>query len=577
NATTAPGYSGVPVIILDGTGGNGGNGIEITAANCEIYGLEIAHFSGRGIYIHGSTAGNFVIGAAGKGNVIRENEYYGISVDGADYGIIAYNKVGTDATGTICAGNSYDGIDFINAADHNQVLLNHVSCNGYNGIQIGGSGYNVLKGNIIGPLNNECQGNQYRGIDIEDGSQNNTVGGTSPADFNKIAGNLYYGIEVKNSSPNNLLSGNSYVCNNYGAIALNYDGNNSMVAPSITSANTSTISGTSSPNATIEVFKSQNTNPTQCTNTPSNQGADFIGITSADAGGNWILSGSFAGYIVATATDANGNTSSFGTSIYTGTTDTLINECSGYIPFITAYFNSSASTVCEKQCLNFTDQSQNAAAWKWNFESGVPESSTQQNPDNICYFTPGVFPVQLTVYDANGIDSSVAILYITVNATPSIPLISQQGDTLFSPASTGYQWFLNTIIIPGATDQQYVVTQNGFYSVEITDSVGCTAISVATYINITGIPGLENSWVEINPIQQSSDAWLTIHGMNGKTCEFSVYDLYGRALSKEKIIITSHLLNHKINLGNVPYGTYYIKLIAEGYSFTKILVLHPSR
>ncbi|HUM48195.1 MAG TPA: NosD domain-containing protein, partial [Chitinophagales bacterium] len=322
NAGTAPGYSGIPVVVLDGTGSGSGNGIEITATNCEIYGLEIAHFSGRGIYIHGSTAGNFVIGAAGKGNVIRENGYYGISVDGADYGIIACNKIGTDATGAVCAGNNYDGIDFINAADHNQVLLNHISCNGYNGIQIGGSGYNVLKGNVIGPLNNECQGNQYRGIDIEDGSQNNIVGGTSPADFNKIAGNLYYGIEVKNISPNNLLSGNSYICNNYGAIALNYDGNNSMAAPIITTANTIIVSGTAAPNATIEVFKSQNTNPTQCTNTPSNQGADFIGTASANATGAWSLSGNFGGYLVATATDANGNTSPFGTTYYAGVPDT---------------------------------------------------------------------------------------------------------------------------------------------------------------------------------------------------------------------------------------------------------------
>lgn len=560
DASTAPGYAGIPVVTLDGTGSGGGNGIEITASGCELYGLDIAHFSGRGIYVHGSNAGNFIIGAAGKGNVIRDNSYYGISIDAADYGIIAYNKIGTDATGTICAGNNYDGIDIINSADHHQILFNHISCNGYNGIQIGGSDYNEIKGNVIGPLSNECQGNLYRGVDIEDGSQYNIVGGANPSEFNKISGNLYWGIEVKNNSPGNLLSGNSYSCNDYGAISLDNNGNSSMPAPVITAANTALITGVSSPNAAIQVFKSQNTNPTQCTNTPSNQGADYLATTTADAGGNWSLAGSFGGYIVATATDASNNTSPFSVSISTGATDTLVNECSGFIPTITASFDASATVVCEKQCINFTDQSLNAAAWHWTFAGGTPSTSILQHPDNICYSEPGIFSVTLVVYGASAGDSSVAVLYVTVNATPVIPIITQQGDTLISTPAIGYQWNLNTVPVPGATNQQYIMTQNGFYSITITDSVGCTAISPADYFSLTGIGGVTDQRMNILTPVETGSIQLLISGMAGTTAQIKIYDMYGRLVTVETVLINSALFSKNLKWSNAIAGGYFVQL-----------------
>lgn len=559
DATTAPGYAGIPVVLLNGAGSSG-NGIQITAANCELYGLEIANFSYRGIYINGSVAAGFIIGAAGKGNVIRDNGYYGIDVNSADNGIIAYNKVGTDATGFICAGNNYDGINLQGAANYTQILFNHVSCNGYNGIQIGGSSYNEIKGNIIGPLSDQCAGNEYRGIDIEDGSQYNVVGGTNISEFNKIAGNYYWGIEVKNNSPNNLLSGNSYLCNDYGAIALSNNGNNTMPAPAVTTANSTTISGTAQANAVIQIFKSQNTNPSQCAGTPTNQGADFIGSTVADNNGNWSLSGNFGGYVTATATDINDNTSQFCTAVSTGISDTLINACSGYIPSLSASFNTSASTVCEKQCIDYTDQSQNAVAWQWTFEGGVPSTSTQQTPGNVCYSDPGVFTTTLVVFDANGIDSAVALLVITVNATPAIPEISQQNDTLISTSAVSYQWYLNTIEIPGATGQQYIATENGFYSVQITDSAGCTAISTADYINITGIVDLDASWINAGYIATSQAIGLTMQHMAIGAGQIVVYDLLGRPVAQHKITIPSSPLFFEIPFADKSAGIYFLQL-----------------
>lgn len=60
---------------------------------------------------------------------------------------------------------------------------------------------------------------------------------------------------------------------------------------------------------------------------------------------------------------------------------------------------------------------------------------------------------------------------------PVLPVIQQETDSLVSTASSGYQWYFNGSLIPGATNQIFIPTQAGSYQVEVTDSNGCSAIS----------------------------------------------------------------------------------------------------
>src|SRR5262249_55481423 len=141
-----------------------------------------------------------------------------------------------------------------------------------------------------------------------------------------------------------------------------------------------------------------------------------------------------------------------------------------------------------KFCTNFFDQStNNPTSWQWSFPGGTPSSSTEQNPTNICYNLPGTYDVTLITTNAYGSDTLTLNNYITVYATPPFPTITQNGNTLTcTPAYTAYQWQLNAVDIPGATQQSYTYTQNGLYTVLAYDSNGCS-----NYANIE-ITGVEN-------------------------------------------------------------------------------------
>ncbi|MCY7410252.1 MAG: PKD domain-containing protein [Chitinophagales bacterium] len=146
-------------------------------------------------------------------------------------------------------------------------------------------------------------------------------------------------------------------------------------------------------------------------------------------------------------------------------------------------FSVSDNSFCANNCIDFTDQSTNSpTAWDWSFPGGLPNSSSAQNPTNICYGTSGVYDVTLITTGANGNDTITFTGYITVNATPSAN-ITQAGNVLSSDAADSYQWYFDSGIINGATNQSYTATQSGWYAVTI-DSNGCTAID-SFYFSLT--------------------------------------------------------------------------------------------
>lgn len=159
-----------------------------------------------------------------------------------------------------------------------------------------------------------------------------------------------------------------------------------------------------------------------------------------------------------------------------GTTATLPN----------AAFTAGATSICAGSTVTFNDQSTGSpTSWSWSFPGGTPSTSTSQNPI-ITYNTAGTYNVTLTVTNANGSDTQTSSSYITVNSATA-PTITQLGNTLTSSTAASYQWYLNGSPIAGATLQTYTATQNGDYTVQITDSNGCTAMSPITTITITGV------------------------------------------------------------------------------------------
>ena len=182
DGTTQPGYSGMPLIELDGTSAGTALGLNISAGNSTIKGLIINRFSDSGILLW-----------LGGGNVIEAS------------------FIGTDATGKIDLGNGGSGIAINspnNKIGNSQGGINVISGNSMSGIIISGvsSSGNTIVNNFIGT---SVDGN----IAIENGIagvyiQNSTfvkVGGTLTGEQNVISGNHDAGISIRGSSTESIL------------------------------------------------------------------------------------------------------------------------------------------------------------------------------------------------------------------------------------------------------------------------------------------------------------------------------------------------------------------------------------
>jgi PKD repeat protein len=236
---------------------------------------------------------------------------------------------------------------------------------------------------------------------------------------------------------------------------------------------------------------------------------------------------------------------------------------------------SSDTSVCEKFCIDFFDVStNNPTSWQWEFAGGTPSSSTDENPSNICYDNPGTYDVVLITTNAFGTDTLTLTNFITIYPTPAFPLITQDDTLLTSSTAANYQWQFNGIDIPGATNQSYIVTQTGFYTVLITDSNGCQN-SATLYVELTGLDevnSIEGFSIYPNPsngnfvIEWSShlqDGLLTITLTN--TLGITVFSDEGELHSSQQ--------RKDIEVQGMSSGLYYLEIkTSSGTVMKKIII-----
>jgi gliding motility-associated-like protein len=203
----------------------------------------------------------------------------------------------------------------------------------------------------------------------------------------------------------------------------------------------------------------------------------------------------------------------------------------------------SDSIICQGECVDFTDLSNGSpTSWLWTFAGANPNSSSEQNPTNICYDSAGVFPVQLIVSNANGSDTTSTNIFVsplpTVNAGNDTTINGGQAITL-NATGTGnsYSWTpstgLSCTTCPNPTVKPDETTT---YTVITSDSVGCVASDQITiYVDYEYVIYIPNIF---SPNGDGKNDILYVRGKGIKTLYFAVYDRWG-----EKVFETTDL-NH---------------------------------
>jgi uncharacterized repeat protein (TIGR01451 family) len=482
DATTQPGYSGTPLVTLDGTSDTFLNrGLQLNGGNDGIKGLSIVNFQGSAILLH--TAGNDLV----TGN------YLGIHIDGTTPGqnagdgitvLTANNTIGgfTAAARNIISGNFGSG-----------VVLKASTATG-----------NIVAGNYIGlnAAGTAVVANQTDGVQILFGASNNTIGGAVAATRNVISGNNNAGVYIAGDSNGPLVCNNNVVAANYigtdaaGTTALgnstgvyigSYVAGSTIGGASAATANTisSITKGISldGPGDGNVILRNTITGNSGTSIDLANDGPTANDAGDSDAGANGLQNTPvFVDATLAGSTlTAHVNVDSFAVAA----TNSILVEL----------FKSDASGTHAVQWLGsqcFAGNALNGVAMT------IPSAPVALSDKLVATATSYTDASCSTAGD--GTSELTATPATVSTCTPPAATITPGGPTTFCAggsvnltASIGasYQWRNFATPIVGANAQVFNATTSGSYSVTVTNAAGCSAtssnvsVTANTTVNVT--------------------------------------------------------------------------------------------
>jgi hypothetical protein len=163
---------------------------------------------------------------------------------------------------------------------------------------------------------------------------------------------------------------------------------------------------------------------------------------------------------------------------------------------------------------------------------------------------------------------------VVVNPPPVTPVITQSGDTLTSNANSGNQWYLDGVIITGATGKQHVAVYSGTYTVVVT----LTGCSSAPSNGILVLPVSVNVFeakqlFDIYPNPNKGEFDIKIENLNSGEYNIEIYNNLGSLIwQRERIAISGTYTSHVV-LNESPSGIYMITLRnKDNYIVKKLLI-----
>lgn len=174
-----------------------------------------------------------------------------------------------------------------------------------------------------------------------------------------------------------------------------------------------------------------------------------------------------------------------------------------------------------------------------------------------------VVPTATTIYTCTGASSqncpfiSTTTLVVISIATPNI---SQNGMTLTSSSATGNQWYFNSVAIPGATGQSYTATQNGSYSLIVSDNNGCASGTANKTILDTGLENFNLQDVfSLYPNPTQNYLYVSKSNEFNELVNYRIYSSNGQLVKQG--LLKENIEN--IDVINFASGLYLIELSIE--------------
>jgi PKD repeat protein len=219
------------------------------------------------------------------------------------------------------------------------------------------------------------------------------------------------------------------------------------------------------------------------------------------------------------------------------------------------------NTICSGTSVQMRSSNSNTYLWSPN-----GQTSFQINAN-----TSGVFYV--TTKDIYGCTTTSAPVSVFVVPPPVTPTVTIVGDTLYSSAPTGNQWYINNVLVPGATQQQFVMTVlNAIYKVVVTDSItGCSAASGV----LLGIQNFDDNTVQLSafPNPAKANTLLTFNSEENNKTTIKLMDELGKVVYEKNFNAVKGQNELIVETSIYEVGLYFLSVSqSNGNAVIKLII-----
>jgi hypothetical protein len=222
--------------------------------------------------------------------------------------------------------------------------------------------------------------------------------------------------------------------------------------------------------------------------------------------------------------------------------------------------------ICEGSTATLRASQHPSLSYQW-LKDGV---NTGTGADSLVISDAGAYAVITNIN--NGCVDTTDTVVVTVHPLPE-PVITNNNNVLSTGTYTTYQWYKNTAAISGANSAAYTVTEDGSYSVEVTDGNGCMALSDALNVDIPlGLKDFRvSNALRVYPNPAKQQLHIRIAAAH-PALTLSILDLQGRVMMKSDA--ASNALNHpfSLNIHQLAPGLYQLRIQGDGINIVEKVI-----
>jgi hypothetical protein len=217
----------------------------------------------------------------------------------------------------------------------------------------------------------------------------------------------------------------------------------------------------------------------------------------------------------------------------------------------------------------------NAVSYNWVLPAGATlVSGANTNSITVDFATNAVSGV-IKVNGMNDCGSGAVSpnFNLVVNPLPATPVITQNADTLISSAASGNQWFLNGVVIPGATSQKYIPTENGSYYVVVTAG-GCSSAASNTLVLLNvAIDPASSELMIVYPNPNHGEFTVKVVMAIPAVVNIEIYNSIGELQwNQENVFVDGNYVTH-VDLKQMPAGVYMVALKNKDINVVRRVVI----